>query len=86
MVKSVISKGYLDIALTIKIDSKGITETIIMTNKPKKGWQEELRLFDEAQAKSDRDYYNHTSHIGSLKVLDKIRSRKARQKVSINYD
>ena len=51
-----------------------------------KDWEKELKLFDEAQAKSDRNYYNHTSHIGSLKVLDKIRSRKARQKVSINYE
>ena len=57
-----------------------------MTNKPKKGWQEELRLFDIAQAKSDKAYYNHTTHIGSFKVLDKIRLRNGRQKVSINYD
>ena len=57
-----------------------------MANTPKKHWKQQLAEFDRLQAKSDRDYYNHTTHIGSFKVLDKIRLRKGRQKVSINYE
>ena len=55
-------------------------------NKPVKDWKSQLAEFDRLQAKSDRDYYNHTTHMGSLKVLDKIRLCKGRQKVSINYE